>query len=206
MSGIKFATIIAATLIAASLYNLQEPALETGLQATPSQMVAKMQKVKRLSSEQTTNANLIMNECAKYGSETDKLAYVLATAYHEANLRPIKEYKAKVGSSHWNKYQSRYWNTGFYGRGFVQLTWDYNYKKYSSIVGQDLVRNPDLVLQAGVAAKIICHGMFNGAFTGKSLKTYFYSGKQDWYNARRIINGTYKASEFAATGQAIYKA
>jgi len=42
----------------------------------------------------------------------------------------------------------------YYGRGYIQLTHDYNYKKYGDKLGLDLVTNPDLASQPDVAAKI----------------------------------------------------
>lgn len=40
------------------------------------------------------------------------------------------------------------------GRGFVQLTGKFNYKKYSSVAGVDLVENPDELLNEDVAARV----------------------------------------------------
>jgi putative chitinase len=48
--------------------------------------------------------------------------------------------------------------------------------------------------------------MAKGMFTGVGLSNYFSAGKADWVNARRIINGTDKASEFAARAQKIANA
>lgn len=41
----------------------------------------------------------------------------------------------------------------YHGRGFIQLTHDYNYKKVGDVIGVDLVSNPDLMLQPDIAAK-----------------------------------------------------
>lgn len=54
----------------------------------------------------------------------------------------------------------------------------------------DLVGNPDLALNPTYAAEIIALGMKNAMFTGVGLSTYFTASKQDWFNARKIINGT----------------
>lgn len=40
------------------------------------------------------------------------------------------------------------------GRGYIQLTHDYNYKKYGDIIGVDLLNNPDLAADPTNAAKI----------------------------------------------------
>jgi hypothetical protein len=94
----------------------------------------------------------------------------------------------------------------YYGRGLVQLTWDYNYERMEQILGVDLVSNPDLALQPDIASKIMFEGMQRGTFTGKKLSNYFGSTTTDWRNARRIINGTDRAEEIAAYGEAFYEA
>jgi hypothetical protein len=47
-------------------------------------------------------------------------AYLLGTIRNEcgSNMLPIKEIKAPVTSKVWIQWQSKYWNTGFYGRGY----------------------------------------------------------------------------------------
>jgi putative chitinase len=49
-------------------------------------------------------------------------------------------------------------------------------------------------------------GMIKGLFTGKSLGDYFSQTKNDWVNARRIINGLDKAQAIAAYGHNFYSA
>lgn len=117
------------------------------------------------------------------------LAYTLATAHHETarTFGPIAEYGKGRGKLYYP----------YYGRGLVQLTWDYNYKKLGSLLGLDLLHNPDLALNVDVAIPIIFIGMNNGLFTNKSYKDYLTTKKTDYINARRIINGTDKAALIA---------
>lgn len=75
------------------------------------------------------------------------------------------------------------------GRGYVQITGRTNYKKFSDLLGQDFVSNPNLVTDPKVAAKIVVVGMRDGLFTGKKLSDYINNGQNDFYNARRIVNG-----------------
>jgi putative chitinase len=42
----------------------------------------------------------------------------------------------------------------YHGRGYVQLTHDYNYKKYGDRLGIDLLNNPELALDGDIAARI----------------------------------------------------
>ena len=129
-------------------------------------------------------------------------AYMLATTMHETDRKflPIEEYgkggtrkyaKAvevtdKAGKKHKNIY---------YGRGYVQLTWDFNYKSVGEAIGmgEDLYIYPEKALESSVAYKIMSYGMRNGSFTGKKLSTYISGAVADYYNARRIINGVDKA-------------
>ena len=119
-------------------------------------------------------------------------AYVLATAWHEtaSTMAPIAEYGKGKGRAYGKPDAA---GRAYYGRGFVQLTWQENYAKLGTLLGIDLVGDPDLALQPGPAAEIMCLGMAEGLFTGKSLGDYFDADTDDPINARRIVNGTDKA-------------
>ncbi|SEA13175.1 glycoside hydrolase family 19 protein [Bizionia paragorgiae] len=147
----------------------------------------------KLDSVQIKSLKGIINAFDKYGDgDGSKLAYIIATAWHESRLRPIKEWRASLGTP-LRAIQDKYWHTGFYGRGFVQLTWQNNYRKMSEFLGVDLVNNPDLALKPEYATKILVYGMVNGSFTGKKLSDYISPSYSDFYNARRIVNGLDKA-------------
>ena len=95
------------------------------------------------------------------------------------------------------------------GKGLVQLTWRFNYRRMGQLLKLPLEDNPDLAMKPDVAVKIMFEGMlraesFRGDFTGKSLEDYFNSKTTDWINARRIINGTDKASEIANIAKFFY--
>lgn len=121
-----------------------------------------------------------------------KLAYILATALHESKLLTIKEIRGNAGSDLYNL-QEKYWNTGFYGRGFVQLTHKDNYIKMGKRLNIDLVNNPELALNKIHASDILVIGMMEGIFTGKSLKDYINSNGEDYFTARKIVNGLDRA-------------
>lgn len=133
-----------------------------------------------------------------------RLAYVLATAYHEARLpplwrpemQPVEEY----GKGHGLPYGNPDPVTGqiYYGRGLVQLTWKTNYERMGEIVGAALLSHPERALEPELSTRILIEGMVRGTFTGKALKDYFPpGGTPDFVGARRIINGTDKAAEIA---------
>jgi len=142
---------------------------------------------------------LLRAECKKRGLLLNQTAYVMATAEHETGdtFAPIKE----VGGPAYftENYEGRddlgNTQTGdgakFCGRGLVQLTGRMNYMKYAQITGRDLVGNPDLLLEdESIGRFIIVDGMLNGTFTGLRLNDYLNFHQTDYYNARRIINGT----------------
>ena len=121
------------------------------------------------------------------------IAYAFATAYHETafTMLPISEY----GSQSYLQSKPYY---PYYGRGYVQLTWEDNYRKMGTKLGVNLLgSNKDKALDPNIAAAVMYIGMRDGDFTGKKLSTYFSSSVDDPVGARRIINGTDKAEAIA---------
>ncbi len=135
---------------------------------------------------------------------TSWLAYMLATAYHETahTFQPIEEF----GKGKGKKYGAPVNGHVYYGRGLVQLTWDYNYKTMGELLNIDLLNHPELALDAKNAVQIMFEGMERGTFTGKKLSTYLNNTKTDYVNARRIINGTDRASLIAGYADAFHEA
>lgn len=152
-----------------------------------------------LDKTQKDSIRLIVGAFDRYGDKDfNKLAYILATARHESNFRPIEEYRSNTDR------QNAYWYTGYYGRGFVQLTHEKNYRKMSEFLGVDLVKNPSLALEPNNAAKILVWGMMNGRFTRKPLSNYINSNTVDFYNARKVVNGLDRADKIALYAQSIH--
>lgn len=122
-----------------------------------------------------------------------QLAYMLATAWHESRLRPVRETFAKTDAQArlnlaGKEYAQDINGRAYYGRGLVQLTWLENYEKFKKLLKKDLVNNPDLALETDTAAQILVYGMVNGLFTGKKLSDYITNASADYYNARRVVN------------------
>lgn len=115
-------------------------------------------------------------------------SYVLITVKWETagTYQPVTEY----GSQKYLR-SKRYYP--FIGRGYVQLTWEGNYKVFGDRLGIDLASNPELANEPETAWKILEEGMTDltpqdPEFTGKSLEDYFNDDRIDFYNARKIIN------------------
>ena len=144
------------------------------------------------------SASLILAECKRQGLLRNEAAYVLATAEHETagTFKPVKEafYLGRRAEA-WRKKNLRYYP--WYGRGFVQLTWERNYKYAGKKLGVDLTTDPDVVMKPKISAKILVRGMKEGWFTGKKLSDYITLKKSNFRQARRIVNGMDKAAHIA---------
>jgi len=123
------------------------------------------------------------------------LAYGLATAWHEARLKPIEEW-GKGASKPYGK-PGRNSGQRPYGRGLVQLTHDVNYERADEELELNgaLIKNYALALRPDIAASVLVKGMEAGWFTSKKLGDYLPARlgvPAQFKAARRIINGTDK--------------
>ncbi len=162
----------------------------------------------RFNQSQVDGFNAVLDAINMYGSPANKpayVAYMLATAWHEtaSTMQPIAEYGKGRGRPYGKRidvHGGRYSDSLpiYYGRGYVQLTWLTNYVFMKNRLGVDFVNNPELALNPKHASDIMITGMLEGSFTGKSLQKYITYGLYfEFINARRIINGTDKATLIA---------
>lgn len=162
-------------------------------------------------------------ETTRAGQDDRWLAYMLATAYHETartmqpvreTLRTTDEDAIRVLENAWTRGQlpwvsNPYWRRDangktWLGRGLVQLTHFDNYKRMSGVLSIDLVTDPSVAMNMKVALQIMFVGMERGYFTKAPLSQFFNGSKEDWVNARRIINKLDKALQIADYGRAFY--
>lgn len=149
---------------------------------------------RKLSQLQVDSVQAILKACEANGiTDSRKISYILATAFHESRLKPVEEIGHGVGKEYGKFINGHV----YYGRGFVQLTWKSNYETFGHLLNIDLVNNPSLALNIDYAADILVIGMNKGLFTGVGLGKYFNGKKADPINARRIVNGTDCASLIA---------
>lgn len=130
---------------------------------------------------------LIVKKALEEGvTDHGQIANILGQVEHECNFKPVKE----IGCA---SQAAKYGYSGgamFCGRGFIQITHDYNYEKFGKLLNIDLKGNPELALQEENALFIAIIGMRDGLFIpGNKLSKYINNGKNDFYNARRIVNG-----------------
>ena len=182
----------------------------------------------KLTQNQVDEINFIVSEFDKDKSVSyPQAAYMLATAWHETATRmlPIEEYGQGKNRTYGTWYRnsnselyafmdgskrSAYLHSKYpylyYGRGYVQLTWYFNYENASKKIGVDFLNNPELVMDKNHAVKIMIQGMKDGWFTGKKLSDYINQSQKDYVGARRIINGTDKDKLISGYAETFEKA
>jgi hypothetical protein len=139
------------------------------------------------------------------------VAYGLATSFHETArmMQPVPE----IGRGRGKPYgkPGKHGEQIAYGRGDVQLTWDYNYQKADDELGLKgaLTSNYNRAMETEISASIMVLGMAEGWFTGKSFASYLpakgVATPKQFTSARRIINGVDRAglvAGYAMTFQA----
>ena len=92
------------------------------------------------------------------GYKDKELAAFLAQMSHETGNFQFKR-ELGGGASHYGgggpyTYNGKTYPAKYHGRGYIQLTHDYNYKKYGDRIGVDLLNNPELALDGDIAARI----------------------------------------------------
>ena len=165
-----------------------------------------------LTKGQVTGTDGILDMWAAFGDgDVRKLAYILATSFHETarRMEAVRETLASTDTEAMNRLQNAwergqlrtvktpYWRGGYFGRGHVQLTHRRNYKRMGELLGIDLVGNPSLALEPQISAKILIIGMMDGMFTGKKLADYINRDNADYRQARRVVNGMDRAELIA---------
>lgn len=182
----------------AALWRRIEPEIGIRTLTSPAAFYERLRAVTGpLDQEQVNTINHLLTAGSTWS--TSWMAYALATAWHEARLKPIEEYgkgKGKAYGKAGRHGQSQH------GRGLVQLTWDENYERADEELdlGGELVADFDKALEPEIAVAIMIKGMAEGWFTGKSLSDYLpreLANGKEFEEARRIINGTDRKVQIA---------
>lgn len=138
--------------------------------------------------EREQSIRLIVQACLNAGISNEKqIAYVLATAQHESqNFSALEE-------AHGRKQATVKGYEGgeeYFGRGYVHLTHDFNYRRMESKLGiENLHSDPQKAAEPQNAADIIAVGMRDGDYTGRRLSQYINGQRTDYLGARAIVNG-----------------
>jgi putative chitinase len=154
-------------------------------------------KLGRLSTMQVEGFEAVLK--AIEGAPLSHQAYMLATAWHETDktMQPVRE--AFRLSENWRKKNLRYWP--HYGRGYVQTTWERNYRKLdeaSAAAGLtkagEILANPDLAMRPDIAALALRKGMEDGWYdsNGKKMSQRLpmkgVATREQYVNARKLVN------------------
>ena len=116
-------------------------------------------------------------------------------------MEPIPEYGEGAGHEYGEPCGP--YGQVYYGRGYVQLTWEENYIKGEQILADKysvecpMHQYAHRMLEHEPAALVLFDGSIDGWFCGVGLPDYFNATTDDPINARRVINGTDKAELIA---------
>ena len=155
-----------------------------------------------LTTQNVAGMEKVLDYGIERGTQVNKFAYILATAWWETaqTMWPVRE--AYWLSEGWRRRNLR--SYPWYGRGLIQTTWKDNYARMGREIGVDLTEDPNLLLQWEYALPALFVGMEKGLYTGKDLDDYIDDKDEkhsedyrEYVNARRIVNGTDKAATIA---------
>jgi predicted chitinase len=94
----------------------------------------------------------------------------------DAYFRKHYEGRADLGNTHPGD------GARYHGRGFIQLTGRSNYRGYGQKLGVPLEQNPNLALDASIAARVLASYM-------KDRGIGSLAARGDWQGVRRAVNG-----------------
>lgn len=186
----------------------------------------------RLTQEQVNGTEELLAAWRECGDgDNRKLAYILAGVFHETGGRmvPVREGFATTDAGARRavkklfdqgriktNYAEPVNGVSYYGRGRIQNTWERNYRKLAERFDVPLIDDPDLLIRDGALdARVTVVGHMEGLWANRSksaggapykLSDYFNGNTADPKGARRIVNGTDKASLIATHYEAFLAA
>lgn len=128
------------------------------------------------------------------------VAYMMATVHKETfyTWQPIDEKGKgagqKYGLARTGRCGGKEYKNIYYGRGYVQITWEDNYERADRELNLNcsLVANPDRAKEPEIAYRIVSQGMKDGWFDPSThhykLSDFINDNQCDYYNARKIVN------------------
>lgn len=120
---------------------------------------------------------------AEQGLDTPlvRIGSVATIAVECAGWVPVEEQRAKEGTRLW-QIQERYWPSGYFGRGLIQLTGRANYRAAGLALGLDLLGHPELALELENACRIFAW-FFKTSGAARACEA------RDWDRVRLRVNG-----------------
>lgn len=121
-------------------------------------------------------------------SDMVEIAAAATIAVETGIFLPVRERRASEKQVEIRRLQDRYWSTGYYGRGLIQLTWARNYHRYGQRLGLPLLEQPDLLLEPGPSAAVLA-AFFADNQVAKA------ANQRNWRLTRRLVNGGFHGWE-----------
>lgn len=128
---------------------------------------------------------LILEALREFGmaSFLVQVAAAATVAVETGSFNPIQERMADPAKQpDLYKCQLRY--SPYLGRGFVQITWEYNYRAAGEALGIDLIGHPEMALEPETAARVLAW-----FFSRNGIQAA--AEARDWRRVRKAVNGGY---------------
>lgn len=202
LSGTAFATPYTPVCQLASLQAVSWAALQPALQARycspryPEACQARLAHLKQLQAYMAADAKV---------DSVGLAAFMFATVVVETGIRQFSPAAVERGEDAGKVYGQLNPRTGqrYYGRGWVQLTYDHQYRKAGELLGLPLLTQPDLALVPDNSYRILLASLTegipesyrqnaNGASSGKGPRVkagdFITATQADYAQARAVIN------------------
>lgn len=122
----------------------------------------------------------------------ERAEYFLAQVAHESGgfrwLEEIADGSAYNGRRDLGNHHGENFGTRYKGRGILQLTGFYNYRRFGEMLGVDLVNNPKTAAHAATSARVAV-----AYWTDRGLNAL--SDRSDFKGVTKAINGGYNGYE-----------
>lgn len=175
------------------------------------------EKFGKLKQEQVNGLNFLLDKLdnSQVLFYANQYAGILANIAHETawTFQPIRErgaynyFKYLIGRLGNRNLREAY---DYRGGGFIMTTGKLNYEMMSPYVKKvfpniDIVKDPNQITNPEVSWITTETGLVKGLYTGRKITQYLNENTTDYYNFRRCINGTDRASLIAGYAEKFYE-
>jgi hypothetical protein len=127
-----------------------------------------------------TNWPIIVNALAwaEIGDRATSVAAAATVVTETGTFLPVEE----VGGEAYYEQEFGVAEANYHGRGYIQLSWSYNYRQYGQQIGVDLIDHPEQALDPAIAAKVLAL-----YFRNTGIPAAANAG--NWVAVREKVNG-----------------
>lgn len=182
----------------------------------------------KLTQDQVDGISETINVFEERGDgDVRKLAYILATGFHEAKFKPVRENMKYTAARIREVWPSRF-KTAAAAKPYANNPQALANKVYGGRLGNNkdndgwlfrgggwpqltgkanyakfgIEKDPDRILEPKVSAWVLVAGMLGGKFTGRKLSEFISPTKVDYVAARAVVNADVKANGALIAGYA----